>query len=220
MGYNRNRGNKAYIYIVFILAFLICSLIVFERNIRPTILALSEIKARSIATQAINNAVKDKIKGDINYQDLIKVSYDKDGKVTTMQANTILMNEIAAEVATEVQDNISKISEDVKIKIPLFNAFDSQILAQYGPKLNVEILPKGSVKVDFATEFEESGINQTIHRVFLTINATVRIIVPLGTDTANISSTVPIAETVIVGDVPDSYVNIPKEEVPNVVPGL
>lgn len=220
MGYNKSNSKKVYLLIIFILSFIISTLIIFEKNVRPTVLAISEIKARSIATQAINNAVKAKIRTDIDYQDLIKINYDKDGKATTIKANTILMNEIASEVAIEVQKNISRISEDVNIKIPLFTAFDSQILAQYGPKLNVEILPKGSVKVDFATEFEESGINQTIHRVFLTITASVRIIVPLGTDTADITSTVPIAETVIVGEVPDSYVNIPDDELTNIIPGM
>lgn len=219
MGYNK-KSKKSYFLIVGIFVFLIYSFTIFDRNVKPTLLALSEIKAKSIATQAINQAVQEKIKEDMKYEDLIKVSYNNDGKVSIIQANTILMNQIASEIALGVQDNIKKISNTSEIKIPLGNTINSQILSQYGPKITVKIVPKGSVKVDFATEFEESGINQTIHRVYLTINVSVRIIVPLAADTANISSTVPIAETIIVGDVPGSYVNIPKEDVTNVIPGM
>lgn len=219
MGYNK-KSKKSYFLIVGIFVLLIYSFTIFDRNVKPTLLALTEIKAKSIATQAINQAVQDEIKDDMKYEDLIKVSYNNDGKVSIIQANTILMNQIASEIALGVKDNIKKISNISEIKIPLGNTINSQILSQYGPKITVKIVPKGSVKVDFATEFEESGINQTIHRVYLTINVSVRIIVPLAADTANISSTVPIAETIIVGDVPQSYVNIPKEDVTNVIPGM
>lgn len=220
------RKKKSFFIIVGIIVLLLYSFIVFDNNLKPTLLALSEIKAKSIATQSINKAIQEKMNEDIKYKDLIYINYDDSGNVTSMQANTILMNKIASDVALKVQDQIKKVEEagekegGLKVKIPLGNAINSPILSQKGPKINVKIIPKGSVKVDFATEFEESGINQTIHRVFLIIKTSVRIIVPLGADTVQITSTVPIAETIIVGDVPQSYVNIPKEDLTNIIPGI
>ncbi|MBS4539628.1 sporulation protein YunB [Clostridium sp. D2Q-11] len=208
--------KKRYVVIVVIIVFLFYGFIIVDRNIRPTILAISEVKARMVATQAINDAVKEKIGREIQYRDLIFLKYDNEGKLTLMQANTILMTNIASDVALGVQDQIRQTGIN-KVKIPLGNAFGSEILSQYGPKINMEMVPQGSVTVDFATEFQESGINQTIHRVYLIIKADVRIIVPLASDTASITTTIPIAETVIVGDVPDSYINVPKEDFLNVV---
>lgn len=137
-----------------------------------------------------------------------------------MQANTIMMNKISAEVAIKVQETINEIgsAEQTSIKIPLGNIFGSQLLAQYGPKIKIKVTTIGKVKVDFYTEFEQSGINQTRHRIYLTVNTQVKTIIPFTSKTMPIQSTVPIAETIIVGKVPDNYVNVPKDEFMNVIP--
>ncbi len=109
-----------------------------DKNIRPTVVAISEIRARSVTTQAINDTIKTKIKRDINYNDLIFVKYDNDGKVTLMQANTILMNNIAAEVALEVQEQLKDISKS-DIKVPLSNAFNTQLITL--PSVKIQIIP-------------------------------------------------------------------------------
>ncbi len=214
----KNRKIKRYIVIVVLFVLIIYGFLFVDKNIKPTVLAMSKAKARMIGTQAINDAVKIKIRNDIKYKDLISIEYDKSGKASMMQANTVLMNSIASDVALEVQNNIRQMSAARNIKIPLGNALNSQILAQYGPKINIDIVPQGTVNVDFATEFEHSGINQTIHRIYLTINVDVRIVIPLASDSVKISSTVPIAETVIVGDVPNSYIRVPQQEFLNVIP--
>nr|WP_276717372.1 sporulation protein YunB [Caloranaerobacter azorensis] len=213
----RSKKRKTFIILVAILVLIVYGFIIIDRNIKPTVLAICEAKARMIATQAINDAVRAKINEDINYNDLIFVKYDNQGKITMMQANTVLMNSIASEVALEVQENMRQIAAS-NIKIPLGNALNSQILSQWGPKININIVPQGTVTVDFTTEFEESGINQTRHKVFLTIKTNVRIIVPLTSDIIQVSTNVPIAETVIVGDVPQYYIKVPENEILNVIP--
>ncbi|WP_243096834.1 sporulation protein YunB [Thermohalobacter berrensis] len=217
MKYRNKKRKKRFFIIVILCTIVIYGFIIVDRNLKPTILAISEVKARMIATQAINDAVKVKINEDIKYKDLIFVKYDNEGKVTMMQANTVMMNSIASEVALGVQENMRQIATS-SIKVPLGNAFNSQLLAQVGPKISIKIVPKGTVTVDFTTEFEESGINQTRHKVYLTIITDVRIIVPLASDTIRIATNVPVAETVIVGDVPESYINVPEEDFLNVVP--
>lgn len=210
----RNKKKKLYIFVIIFLVLLIYGFIWVDKNIKPTVLAVSEVQARKIATQAINEAVKNKIKDDIKYKDLIFVNFDKDGKVTMMQANTIMMNSIASDVALEVQENIRNVAAK-PIKIPIGNALNSQLIK--GPNINITIVPQGTVTVDFTTEFVESGINQTIHKVYLVIITEVRVIVPLASDVIKIVTNIPVAETIIVGDVPESYVFIPEEEIPNII---
>lgn len=210
----KNKRNKIFIVAVAFFVLLIYGFIWVDKNIKPTVLAISEVQARKIATQAINEAVKNKIKDDIKYKDLIFVNFDKDGKVTMMQANTIMMNSIASDVALEVQENVRNVAAK-PVKIPIGNALNSQLLK--GPNINITIVPQGTVSVDFTTEFIESGINQTIHKVYLVIITEVRVIVPLASDVIKIVTNIPIAETIIVGDVPESYVFIPKEEIPNII---
>ncbi|MFS8540699.1 MAG: sporulation protein YunB [Tissierellales bacterium] len=185
-----------------------------DKNIRPSIIAISEIKAKQVTTQAINNTIKTKIKNDIDYEDLIFVHYDNEGKVTLMQANTMLMNSVASEVALEVQNELKQISEST-IKVPLNNAFNTDLIRL--PSINIQIIPQGSVIVDFATEFESTGINQTRHRVYIIVTTDVKLIVPLVSENITITTNIPIAETIIVGEVPEQYINVPEDEILNLV---
>jgi len=208
--------KKRYFVLVFFIVIIIYTFLIVDKNIRPTILAISQVKARMVATQAINDAVKENIGEEIKYEDLIHLRYDNEGKLRTIQNNTMMMTKISSNIALAVQDEIRQIGIK-KVKIPLGNAMNSQLLSQYGPKVSMKMTPQGSVTVDFTTEFEESGINQTVHRVILIIKTNVRIIVPLATKTEEVLTTIPIAETVIVGDVPDSYISVPEKDFLNVV---
>ena len=213
---NRVKKKKLIIYIIIVFIF-ISSIYVYNiinKNIRPTILGMCEIQAKKIATQAINDAVKGKIKGDIEYKDLLFVKQDDRGKITMVQANTGLMNNIASDVALEVQEKIRQIPGGT-IKIPIGSALNSQIIS--GPQIKLDLEPHGSVTVDFGTDFLESGINQTIHRVYLTIITDVKIVFPLVSETVTVKANIPIAETIIVGDVPENYINVPSKEMLNIV---
>lgn len=208
----KKKGFIVWIIVIIVLILYIYKYI--DNNIKPTVVAISEIRSRSITTQAINNTIRTKIKRDINYNDLIFVKYDNEGKVALMQANTILMNNIASEVAIEVQEQLEGISKST-IEVPLSNAFNTQLINL--PSVNVQIVPQGSVAVDFATEFESSGINQTRHRIYIIVVTDIKMIVPLVEETLQITTNIPIAETIIIGDVPEQYFNIPQDSILNVV---
>lgn len=157
------------------------------------------------------------VEGKINYEDLMDIQLDNNGKITMIQANTIMMNEIASAIALEIQDELKK-DKTASSYIPIGTALGSPILAKYGPKLEVSIEPIGTVSVNFKTEFESSGINQTRHRIYLEAQTQVKVVIPLITSTKQIKAQIPICETIIVGDVPESYVNIPEKNLGNVLP--
>ena len=102
--------------------------------------------------------------------------------------------------------------------IPIGTALKSPILAKYGPQLKVSIEPIGTVSVDFKTSFESAGINQTRHRIYLEAKTQVKVVIPLTTSTKEVKAQIPICETIIVGEVPESYVNVPAEIAPNMFP--
>jgi sporulation protein YunB len=131
----------------------------------------------------------------------------------------MMMNSLASQVALTVQDTIKNMRTS-EIKVPLGNIFGSQILGQYGPKIKINVTPIGRVNVDFFTEFEDSGINQTRHKIYLKVIAEVKTIVPFSSKNMVVESTIPIAETIIVGRVPENYVNVPKEDLTNVIPEI
>ena len=208
------RRKRLLLWIIALLALIIYTYRYIDKNIRPSIIAISEVKAKQVTTQAINNTIKNKIKNDIAYDDLMFVHYDNEGKVTLMQANTMLMNSVASEVALEVQNELKEISESI-IKVPLNNAFNTDLITL--PSINIQIIPQGSVVVDFATEFESTGINQTRHRIYIIVTTDIKLIVPLISENITVTTNIPIAETIIVGDVPEQFINVPEDRILNLV---
>ncbi|SNS36116.1 sporulation protein YunB [Anaerovirgula multivorans] len=132
-------------------------------------------------------------------------------------ANTMMMNKVASDVALTIQEHLKQI-QTASEKIPLGNALGSQLLAQYGPKFKLTVTPLGMVDVNFGTEFEQSGINQTRHRIFLIVNTKVRVIIPFSSNTIEVTTYIPVAETIIVGRVPMNYINVPKDQFLNIAP--
>ncbi len=179
---------------------------------------MSEAKVQYMATIAMNNAVKEILGSDIKYTDLINILTDNNGKITMIQANTVKMNALAAEASSCTLNEITKMG-DQGIEVPLGSIFNSRILAGMGPNIKIRIIPVGSVSNEFATEFENAGINQTRHKIFLNMRAQVRVVVPLGSDVVTVSAKIPISESIIVGEVPDYYVNVDdKGKILNLIP--
>ena len=128
------------------------------------------------------------------------------------------MNKLASDVALDIQEKLKQI-KTASAYIPIGNALRSQILAQYGPSLKVGIEPVGIVNVDFGTDFQSSGINQTRHRIFLIIKTKIKVIIPLTSSIKEVVTQMPVCETIVVGKVPDNYVNVPREDLTNILPG-
>lgn len=198
---------------IFVLSVFIGSFLYIDRTLRPTITVLAETKALELANRSINKSVAQMVEGKINYEDLMNVQLNVNGTISYIQANTIMMNEIASEIALEIQDELKKV-KSTSSYIPIGTALGSPILAKYGPKLKIAIEPIGTVSVDFNTQFESSGINQTRHTIYLEAKTKVKVVIPLITSTKEVSTKIPICETIIVGDVPKSYLNIPTELIP------
>ncbi|PAB58994.1 sporulation protein YunB [Anaeromicrobium sediminis] len=214
---HKKRSFKVFISLTLILLFCIYAFVFIDKKVKPAFLTIATVKAREIATRAINESVHQNINKNIKYEDLIFIRTDIDGNITMMQANTVMMNQVASEVALSIQDNIKKIKTS-SVSVPLGTVFKSQLLAKYGPRININVTPIGMSSVNFKTEFEESGINQTRHKIYLVVTTQVRIIIPFSSEAAKVQSEIPIAETVIVGKVPQNYIRIPKDEATNLIP--
>jgi sporulation protein YunB len=217
-----SRDLKKIIVVVSILAVisvLIGSFIYIDNSLTPTIKVLAETKAEELANRSINKSVAKIIKDEVNYSDLMNTKVDNEGKITMIESNTVMMNKVASDVALRIQEELKQVKTTTSY-IPIGTALGSPILAKYGPQLKVSIEPIGTVYVNFKTDFEDAGINQTRHRIYLEVNTKVKVVIPLTTDTKEVKAEIPICETVIVGDVPNSYINIPKNDTNTITPNI
>ena len=190
---------------------LAAGLIAMEQNLSQTMLDMAFARAYSMAVETINRAVKEVTAQGVTYEELIDAQTDAQGRISMLRANTMRMNELAAQTALLAEEELNSV-ENQFVEIPLGAALGVRFLSGFGPRLEVQILPVGAVHTSFDTEFETAGINQTRHKIFLNLRATVSLIVPTGSQLVEVTSTVPIAESIIVGEVPESFVDVNNEE--------
>lgn len=213
------KGKRALIAVaaVLVLAAALATYVI--ANLNPVVIAMAEARARQLAVSAINRAVAEVMQASVSYSDLIQVSIDDKGRVTMIRANTILMNDLASKTALTVQKNLAEL-EDEGVTVPLGSAFGVKALSSAGPRIVVGVLPVGSITTRFVTAFETAGINQTRHEISLEASTQMRIVIPTGAATVSVTTTVPVAEAIIVGEVPASYVNVPDvDSMLNLIPG-
>ena len=204
----RKKKTKKFIWIcigsILILFYLFW---VMETHLKPSILAIAEARAIGIATQSINKVIEDKVKNKVESKDVPDVKLDNQGKIVFIQPNTMEFNRLSAEITIDVQKTLQDLSRE-NIEIPLGQITGSQILASIGPNINVAVIPVGVVKIKTINNFEQAGINQTKHMISLAAETEVKIVVPMISKSSVVNTQVPIAEYVIVGDVPNTYVHL------------
>ena len=177
-------------------------------NLNPILIDMARARARQLAMEAINEAVSEVMGRQMTYSDLVNVLRDECGKVSMLQANTMLMNELASRAALVAQRNLEELA-DQGVELPLGAALGLKIFEGAGPKFRVRLVPVGWVTTGFVTAFEDAGINQTRHEISLEASTVVNIVIPTGAGAVDVSTYVPIAEGIIVGGVPESFVEVP-----------
>ena len=167
-----------------------------ERNVTDVVLTLSQATARSLAIQALNEAASEMLGLGVHYADLMTVEKDDQGQVRLIQANTPEMNRLAAQASLLAQERLTAMGQKTVV-VPLGSAIGLTLLAGAGPGI--------AVQAAFSTDFTTAGINQTRHRISLVLTANVQIVIPTGAKNVQASTQMAMAESIIVGQVPDSF---------------
>jgi sporulation protein YunB len=199
--------KKRIIIIAIILIVAIYCYVFFKKNIDPVIISVSEKEVEALTNLAVAKAVNEINSQSATYSDLVNIIYDKDGNIKMISANTVKINQITQDIAIKTYNNISKLGID-GIKISLGTLSGMPILTEKGPDLTFELKPVGSVSCDLKSNFISAGINQTNHKLFLLVNSDILVIIPgLKDKKIKTQSTVLLAESIIIGEVPDTYLN-------------
>lgn len=204
--------NKPFVFFILLVLFIagICSLF-FNNSIEPTLKALCQSNAKSIAVITTNKAVYEYIK-DVKYDDLINIQKDENNKITALSANVMQMNLISTNVTTKIDEELTKNSVS-EIILPIGSMIGTNIFGGYGPKIDIKTVPTGSVDVKFKSEFISTGINQTKHSIILEVSTSVMVLAPFYTNTETFVNSIVVAETIIVGEIPSSYYDIDGETI-------
>ena len=190
--------------VIFLVIVVVC--IYTLNSVSPTIVAFSEAKIKSLTTAAVNSAIFEVMLEPISYGDLVSIEKNADGEITLIAANSMIINKLARDMAQSTETYIEKMGEQ-DVKIPIGTLSGSPLLAGKGFKVTIRVLPLGSVKCQFVSEFETAGINQTRHKIYLDVVATMSIVLPTSQSIVKTNTPVLVSESIIVGKVPDTYLS-------------
>lgn len=190
------------------ISLLIGSGVYFAAAVRPSLSAVGQSRSQELATLIANRAVRDILVADsVSYSDLVTLQTDEAGRVTAIQSNVTAINRLKSDVAIRVQEEVAAL-QNTEITFPFGMVTGSDILAGMGPNIPVRLMPNGAVTVELNSAFAAAGINQTRHTIMLTVTVDMFLMMPTIRDNVSVVTQTPIAETVLVGSVPNSYVNI------------
>lgn len=176
--------------------------VLFDRQMRPLVKSVVFNQAQTVSTKVINQVVADELSRlDIDYSDIVDIQKDDDGKILAISTDMKKVNSLKAFMTMSIQEKLN--SMDIpKVKIPVGTFTGTEILNGRGPKISIDVSTSGCVDVDFKSEFVSAGINQTKHRLYLDVSTEVFALIPGYPVATVVSTSILIAETIIVGEVP------------------
>lgn len=195
---------------LFLAFFSIAScVLIFEIKLFPIIEKVAISKGQNRATVIINDAIRE-VMDELGQEDFIVCEKNSDGSIAVLCADTYKINLVKSLVAKKIEGKI--VQGEQRISIPLGNLTGLKLLSGKGPKIKVEVLPVRSVVAEVSSAFSESGINQSWHKIILNVKTNFGVMVLSRSISCNVSDSIVLADTVIVGKVPDAYTDINKIE--------
>jgi sporulation protein YunB len=174
-------------------------------NARPAVAKLARSEASDFVVRAINEVIEDEIaRGGLDYGKLVALEKDGAGRVTALVTNMAQINLVCARITNGIIHRAMN-TVDSGASISLGSIIGGMLLSGRGPELPIKIQSITNVRTEFTNEFSDAGINQTRHTLSLIISAHLDVLVPGNETGADISTKVAVAETIIVGTVPNIY---------------
>lgn len=180
----------------------------FNARFRPLVETMATSRASNRISETVCSAVSDCVaQQHLTYQDFITVGTDGDGRITSLSSNLSSASMLKSRLVEYVTEDLQQLRQE-EFGIPLGTLTGWVLFSERGPNIQVQLLSFGDVNVQMHHNFEEAGINQTLHQVFLDVSVTVYLMIPGKTLSATVESPICVAETVIVGQVPETYLYI------------
>jgi sporulation protein YunB len=180
---------------------------IFGKRIFPTVLEIGETKIKAEAIKIMNEESINVYSENFKYDDIIDIEKDSAGNITMIRADTVKQNYLASQVVLKCDKRLEDL-EDLGVKIPLGYLTNNVMFYNMGPKITVKMQQLGNITTSYESEFESAGINQTRHKIYLNLNATMKVVVPFNSREIEVTCQIPVSDTVIVGKIPETSINM------------
>lgn len=197
--------QRVLIWLTVIFTLLLALTVAVVLHMKPVVVDLATARTSNAVNRIVVAAVNDAVdSGRIDYEQLVDFDKDAEGHVTALRSNMAAFNRLQASIADDILQRMAEVSS-TDLAIPIGTLTGSPLLAGRGPCLRVRMQSVGTATARFDNQFSSAGINQTRHRIILDVDVHVSILLPGLTTYTKVSNEISVAETVIVGGVPDTY---------------
>lgn len=180
-------------------------LLFFRYKFNDPIIELAQTQVMNATSDLINDAIDGQMEeGDIQYDRIVYFEKDLDGRITALKTNMGEVNRLKTNTLNLINDEILALDQS-DIGIPLGNLFLPEMFSGRGSTIPVQIISIRNSDAYFSSEFTQAGINQTMHKLNMCVLVDVSVLVLGQTASFTVSSEVVVAETIIVGDVPNTF---------------
>ena len=202
------RRLRNFVRILAVLALLVCiGFLIFRSRYRLIIQDLAQTQVKNTTSDLTNDAIAKQIAdGVIQYDRIVYFEKDLDGRITALKTNMSEINRLKTDILNIINDEILALDTS-DLGIPLGSLFFPEFFSGKGPVIPVHILSIRNSDANFASSFSQAGINQTLHQLTMVVSVDVAVLVLGETSSFTINSEVVVAQTVIVGDVPNTFLN-------------
>ena len=183
---------------------ILLSFLALNAALHPIVESMLTAQARSIFTEAVNQAILDAAGDNISYNSFVELTTGEDGAVSSIQTDSMAVNKFKAYASQAVANRLEEINKK-DISVPVGTLTGIELFTGRGPDVKLRLVQKGSITADLSSSFSEAGINQTCHAINCDVSAQFYAVIPGFKIPVDLNTTVVIAQSVIVGDVPDSY---------------
>ena len=183
----------------------LAALLIFRIRYADKIRTLAETQVINSTSDLINDAIDQQIEnGNIQYDRIVYFEKDLNGRITALKTNMSEVNRLKTDILNLINDEILALDTS-DLGIPLGSLFLPELLSGKGPGIPVHILSIRNSDASFTSYFSEAGINQTLQQLIMEVSVDVAVLVLGDTNSFTVSSQVVVAETIIVGDVPQTF---------------
>lgn len=201
----RNRIKKILIFVSLLILIVTFVVSYYFLVVNKVIVNIAQANVKKILTDSVNIAIEKTLYGsEIKYDDLVVVVKDKNEKISSITTNSIEINKISNSLAKSTQESLEK-NTTLGINIPIGTCSGISIFNGKGSDVNFSLSPIGNVVCLFNSEFVKAGINQTQHKIYITIQADINVNLPIKNCLVSENVEFLICESIIVGDIPSTY---------------
>ena len=188
-----------------ILALMGAMFMILRGQYHDAAVALARTQVMNVTSDLINEAIDRQLEEDsIAYDRMVYFEKDLQGRITALKTNMGLINRLKTDTLGRINDQIMALDPD-HIGIPLGSLLLPELLGGKGPRIQIRVLSIRNSEGDFHSTFSEAGINQTLHQLTMMVRVDVAVLVLGRTESFTVESEVVVAQTVIVGAVPETY---------------